>query len=359
MSVRVVKKAARQGTIRMSGSPVVYSYGKPLLSAIFTERTNRFECKAKIGDSNEETSIYCPNTGSMLSLVPTKDNPTRRCILSATHGGTRKHVHTLEAVVENKAYVGIHSRLANDMVNSALQQSLVSELEGFTELNREVTSAAVGKDGTSRTDFELVWREEKEGSTDFSSFAYRASEAETKKSAKKATGKRRDISDEGVTCRMLVEVKSVTLASDSESQPYGERNAQFPDCVSTRASKHLRALMAHLEAGKRNTATGRRDRAAVLFLVQRDDISSFSPCHLDAAYTQQLSLALEAGVELICYSVKLDPVAGVVTWGRRIEFRPNPLPASYFEEQAEKKKGGGVASRKRKVAVEGDQQSRH
>ena len=182
MSVIVGKKATLK---RMPGSPVVYSYGKSLLEAIFTERTNRFECKAKVGDSKEEIQIYCPNTGSMLSLVPTKDIPSRRCVLSATYGGTRKHVHTLEAVMENGAYVGIHSRLANDMVNSALEQSLIPELDGFSELNREVTSAPVGKDGTSRTDFELVWREAKEENTDFTSFAYGVTDAKRKVSSKK------------------------------------------------------------------------------------------------------------------------------------------------------------------------------
>ena len=336
-----------------SSSSVVYSYGKALIKADFTERTNRFECKAiiGIGENEEETAIYCPNTGSMLSLVPTDTLPSRKSLLSATHDTKRKHVHTLEAVVENGALVGIHSKLANDMVNSALKQELVSEVKGFTELNREVSGAVVGKDGASRTDFELVWRDTTtkiEESADFSSFAYHAPEEEVKaKPAKKTSSKpKRDTSNVGVTCRMLVEVKSVTLASDSDSQPYGERNAQFPDCVSTRASKHLRALMAHLEADKKRATSGRRDRAAVLFLVQRDDVSTFSPCHLDAAYTHQLSLALEAGVELLCYSVKLEADTGEVVWGRRIEYRPNPLPASYFEDQSKNKERGGKGKKR-------------
>ncbi len=358
MSLVLGKKV---GALRMtsSSSSVVYSYGKALLKADFTERTNRFECKAiiGIGDNVEETSIYCPNTGSMLSLVPTDTIPSRKSLLSATHDTKRKHIHTLEAVVENGALVGIHSRLANDMVNSALEQKLVSEVEGFTELNREVSGAVVGKDGASRTDFELVWRNKAtkiEESADFSSFAYQApAEEEIKAKPKKTSSKpKRDTSDVGVTCRMLVEVKSVTLASDSDSQPYGERNAQFPDCVSTRASKHLRALMAHLETDKKRAASGRRDRAAVLFLVQRDDVNTFSPCHLDAAYTHQLSLALEAGVELMCYSVKLEPDTGEVVWGRRIEYRPNPLPVSYFEDRAKKQKEKGSKGKKRKAEEE-------
>ncbi len=270
---------ASSSAVRMSSSrsSVVYSYGAPLIDATFFERTNRFECKVKEmnGESGEvETDVYCPNTGSMLSLVPTPKLPLRKCVLSTSASGKRKHIHTLEAVEEQDALVGIHSRLANDMVNAALQQNLIAELEGFTELNREVMSVPSTKnkkDGNSRTDFELVWRredeeegEERREGNPFADFAYQEGEAGEQSKKKGPKKKARNTSDKGVNCRMLVEVKSVTLSLDSESAAYGKRNAQFPDCVSTRAAKHLRSLMDHLET-KSGSGSGRKDRAMVFF----------------------------------------------------------------------------------------------
>lgn len=339
---------------------IVYSHGAPLITANFFERTNRFECKVKNDDG--DIDVYCPNTGSMLSLVPTADQPLRKCVLSVSTSGKRKHIHTLEAVYENEALVGIHSRLANDMVESALKQNLIPELVGYSELNREVTSAPSAKnskDGNSRTDFELVWREKmddegEEKTNRFSDFAFEKDEGKAI-SAPKKKKEVRNTSDEGVICRMLIEVKSVTLSLDSDTTEYGNRNAQFPDCVSARASKHLRSLMDHLEADKaRKSSTSspttttsssrRNDRACVFFLVQRDDVNSFSPCHLDPAYTAQLELAIQAGVEVICYTTTLDPSSGSVTWGRQIPFQPNPLPRDTAATSASK-----AGSRKRKL----------
>jgi DNA-binding sugar fermentation-stimulating protein len=332
-------------------SGVVYSYGS-LIDADFFERTNRFECKVKGGDE-AEMDVYCPNTGSMLSLVPTSELPLRKCVLSTSTSSTRKHTHTLEAVQEAGALVGIHSRLANDMVDAALKQSLVAELQGYTELNREVTSAPSAKnkkDGNSRTDFELVWRvKDDEATNPFADFAYGGEGGEEGgggMAKKKGTKKEpRNASDKGVTCRMLVEVKSVTLSLDSDEAEYGKRNAQFPDCVSTRASKHLRSLMDHLHAAPgAGSDPSRKDRAMVFFLIQRDDVDSFSPCHLDKAYTAQLELAIEAGVEVLCYTTKLDPATGDVTWGSRVQYKANPLPPASPSSEAEAARGG----RKRK-----------
>ena len=265
---------------------IVYSHGAPLITADFFERTNRFECKVK--NDGGDIDVYCPNTGSMLSLVPTADQPHRKCVLSVSTSGKRKHIHTLEAVYENEALVGIHSRLANDMVESALKQNLIPELVGNSELNREATSAPSAKnskDGNPRTDFELVGREnmeEDEGEekmNQFSDFAFEKDEGKAISAPKPKKKKEvRNTSNEGVICRMLIEVKSVTLSLDSDTTEYGNRNAQFPDCVSARASKHLRSLMDHLEADKtRNiytlsttTTTSNRRRnasACVFFLV--------------------------------------------------------------------------------------------
>jgi len=80
----------------------------------------------------------------------------------------------------------------------------------------------------------------------------------------------------------LVEVKSVTLVEDGV--------AMFPDAPTLRGTRHLNELAGAVAEGY---------RAAVLFIVQRDDAFSFSPNKkTDPAFAQALHLAQEAGVEV-------------------------------------------------------------
>lgn len=80
---------------------------------------------------------------------------------------------------------------------------MISELQGFTSIRREV------KVGDSTIDFELLWQE-------------------GGKTIKK----------------VLVEVKSVTLAETIKinDSTDAELRAVFPDCVSERASRHAQCL---------------------------------------------------------------------------------------------------------------------
>ena len=66
------------------------------------------------------TVVHCPNTGSMYNLIPPANlNPACACSL-APDGTKRKYNHTLEMIVENNTWVGVHSALANKMVENAL-----------------------------------------------------------------------------------------------------------------------------------------------------------------------------------------------------------------------------------------------
>ena len=66
------------------------------------------------------TVVHCPNTGSMYNLIPpTNSQPACACSL-APDGTKRKYRHTLEMIMENKTWVGVHSALANKMVENAL-----------------------------------------------------------------------------------------------------------------------------------------------------------------------------------------------------------------------------------------------
>jgi DNA-binding sugar fermentation-stimulating protein len=349
---------------------IVYRYASPLIKSIFVERLNRFVCRisqktdASVPLSDIE-DCYCPNTGSMLNLVPTIDRPRLDCWVSVHTGTTsRKYAKTLELVYDTGAWVGIQSRLANEMFENALNLNLIPELRGFSECNREVVVAARGeharkqKDKDSRTDFQLLWREAVQPVT-----AADAADAAVVTATPEQTGKAPAVRTSKeifasfafkeanqctstpapslplgpVTSNMLVEVKSVTLA-EALHEPAGLRRASFPDCVSERASKHLRCLMDHK---LRNPA---QHRSVVFFLIQRDDCNSFTTCHLDPVYTQLLGEAIESGVEVLAYSVQLHPETGTVSWGVRVPYVPNPLPPSVNLEPV------SAAKKRRKIS---------
>ena len=69
--------------------------------------------------------------------------------------------------------------------------------------------------------------------------------------------------------------------------------AEWPDCVSARASRHLRELAAK---------AGEGDRAAVLFVILRPDCDRFAvAADLDPAFAAGLADARAAGVEVLVY----------------------------------------------------------
>lgn len=94
-----------------------------------------------------------------------------------------------------------------------------------------------------------------------------------------------------------IEVKSVTLVVQGE--------ARFPDAPTERGRKHLAELTAAVRAG---------ERAAVLFVIQRDDAGRFAPNRVtDPDFAADLARAAEAGVEVAAYRC---PVArDGIRWG--------------------------------------------
>ncbi|MCL5781678.1 MAG: DNA/RNA nuclease SfsA [Firmicutes bacterium] len=98
-----------------------------------------------------------------------------------------------------------------------------------------------------------------------------------------------DLYLKGDTGRCLMEIKSVTLVD--------EGIAKFPDAPSERGAKHL------LELAR---AVGEGFRAAVIFVVQRDDAVLFSPNHAtDPHFAQSLHLAAAAGVEVYALACEI------------------------------------------------------
>jgi sugar fermentation stimulation protein A len=96
---------------------------------------------------------------------------------------------------------------------------------------------------------------------------------------------------------MLVEVKSVSLVEDGL--------ALFPDAPTSRGTRHVQELAEVARSG---------GRAAVLFIVQRDDARAVSPHRvIDPEFTRALIAARQAGVLVRAARYRLS-AAGRATW---------------------------------------------
>ncbi len=86
-----------------------------------------------------------------------------------------------------------------------------------------------------------------------------------------------------------VETKSVTLIEQGV--------AWFPDVPTARGSRHLRELLHLTEAG---------DRAAVVFIIQREDADAFAPAaSVDPLFAETLAQVARAGVEVRAYACRV------------------------------------------------------
>lgn len=210
-------------------------------------RYKRFLADIRLADGTEVTA-HCPNPGSMLRVgVP--DSPVA---VSHSDNPKRKLAFTWEMIELDGGWVGVHTGRTNALVEEALRAGQIKELDGFTELRREV------KVGDSRLDFMLRYAN-------------------------------------GSSC--YVEVKNVTLTGDPAAG-LGHR-AIFPDSVTVRGQKHLRELSTLVAGGH---------RAAMLFLINRGDCVEFAPADdIDPEYGKLLRQVVATGVEVLSYTARVDP----------------------------------------------------
>jgi len=191
--------------------------------------------------------------------------PGRCVLLAAAQAPGRLTPYDLLMVDLDGTLVSIDARMPSRLLYEALRVGRLEEFAGYAEVRREVTY------GQSRLDLVL------EGGAD------------------------------GGRC--FIEAKSVTLVEDGV--------ALFPDAPTQRGRRHLRELA-------RARAEGHR--AAVVFVVQRDDAISSSPHdEADPAFGQALREAAQAGVEVYAYKcrvsereVTLDaplPMVGLAAYG--------------------------------------------
>lgn len=229
-------------------------FPQPLERGVLVQRYKRFFADVVMDDGRAITA-HCPNPGSMLGM----NTPGMPVWLSRSDSKTRKLAYTLELVEADGALVGVNTMLPNRLVAEALAAGAIPELAGYPIVRPEVKYG-----DASRVDFLLKG----EGRAD-----------------------------------CYVEVKGVTLHR-------GGGLAEFPDCVSARALRHLTELEREVAAG---------NRGVLLFVIQRMDCDAFdAAADLDPDYAAGLIAAARAGVEVLCYRCDLSSdgvqLAGRVPW---------------------------------------------
>ena len=219
----------------------------PLIKAKLLKRYKRFLADAELADTGEVITAHCANPGAMTGLK----EPDSTIWLSKSNNPKRKLTYSWELieVIEGKqnTLVGINTSHPNKLVEEAINDGIISELQGYERSKREVK---YGKN--SRIDILLETASEE---------------------------------------KCYVEVKNVHLLRK-------KGKAEFPDSVTARGTKHLNELSDMVREGH---------RAVLVFLIQRSDTKEMSIADdIDPDYAQAIVKARETGVEIIAYSCKIS-----------------------------------------------------
>ncbi len=172
--------------------------------------------------------------------------PGRRVLLAIAQAPGRQTSYDLLLVDLEGTLVSVDARKPDSLLYEALQAGRLMEFAGYAKVQREVPY------GQSRLDLVM------EGGP--------------------------------ASQRCFIETKSVTLVEKGV--------ALFPDAPTQRGRRHLGELV-------RARAEGHR--AAVVFVVQRDDARCFSPHDVaDPTFGQKLREAAQAGVEVYAYKCRVN-----------------------------------------------------
>lgn len=206
------------------------------VKGIFKKRPNRFVAEVEI-DGNIEIA-HVPNTGRCKELLV----EDAEVYLLPSDNPNRKTKFTLHFVVNKNKLVSLYSQEANRIVYDAIKSDKISELKGYSIVEREKTV------DNSRIDIYL--------------------------------------SNENEQC--YVEVKGVTLIIDEE--------ARFPDAPTERGTKHLKELIKLKKDG---------NRSIIFFLIQHPAGNSFRPnWDNDEEFSKTLNEAYSQGVEILVYKTE-------------------------------------------------------
>jgi sugar fermentation stimulation protein A len=226
-------------------------FSSELIPGTILKRYKRFLADVEIDTPKGKEIVvsHVANTGSMTSCWA----PGWKVLLSYHDNPNRKLKYSLEMTSNGETWIGVNTSLPNKLAHQCFLDGKIKELSSYQWAKPEV------KYGQSRIDLLLYNGEEKK--------------------FKEATEK------------CYVEVKNVTLREG--------KKALFPDAVSTRGQKHLTELIKVKDEGH---------EAAMLFIIQREDVTSFSPADdIDPEYGRLLRLAKDKGVKILAYGCKLTP----------------------------------------------------
>jgi sugar fermentation stimulation protein A len=225
------------------------TFEEPLIRGRLVRRYQRFLADVAL-ESGEVVVAHCANPGSMLGV----DAVGSEVWLSAARNPGRRLRYTWELIRVGETLVGINTARANPLVAEAIASGAIVELAGYAMVRREVRYGR-----NSRVDFLL------EG-------------------------------PDRPPC--YVEIKSVTLRRGRHSGA----PVEFPDAVTARGTRHLQELAQAVQNGA---------RAVMVFLAQRDDGDHFVlASDIDKTYAEELTRAMAAGVEAVCYRCYVRP-AGI------------------------------------------------
>jgi sugar fermentation stimulation protein A len=212
-----------------------------LVKGVLVKRYKRFLADVRLDDGQIVTA-HCPNTGRMQGCA----EPGRAVYLSRHDNPNRKLKYTWQMIKMPDSLVGVNTLVPNRLVFRSVQAGLIPELSGYETVVREV---AIGE--RSRIDLML---------------------------------------SNGKKDRCYVEIKNCTLVEKGM--------ALFPDAVTARGLKHLKALETLVKAGS---------RGIMFYFIQRMDAGLFKPADsIDPAYGRGLRRAVGRGVEVLAYDVCLD-----------------------------------------------------
>jgi DNA-binding sugar fermentation-stimulating protein len=179
--------------------------------------------------------------------------------------------------IENDVYVGIHPKMAEKLVKSAIENNCISCLKNIKSLRQE-TSIYIKDKVDSRFDFS-------------------------------------GLDENGIP--FIMEVKNVPLADyedcdkkertkmDFSNRPFDSKVAYFPDGyrkttydpVSPRALKHIQELT-YLKKEEP------KFRCIMCYVIQRTDVNRFQASVIDPQYRDAFCKARDAGVEIITMVIK-------------------------------------------------------
>ena len=228
-----------------------------LTKGVLLRRYKRFLADIEVG--NKIVTVHCPNTGAMTGCA----EPGSDAWISESDNPKRKYPHTLEIVNSQHGLVSVNTGRANHLVGEALEAGKISAFKNVLNIKAEAT--VEDPQHKSRFDFRF--------------------------------------DDQDTT--VWVEVKSATLIMS-------DGVGAFPDAVSSRALKHVKALQQRVLHG---------ERGVLLFCAQHTGIQEVQlASHIDAEYAQAVLQAMQQGVEVLAYGCSINLPTATMEIDRALPF---------------------------------------